>query len=154
MLLAQAGPPARETALGSCLRLPAADRSLIEFRHHSLKASTIESWSSPVDVAVSNSTARDRISTPAWCRASITCRPCGLRTSLWPPPDRPMWMTHPVWDGSQTRVCDTGPQVTSSSLFRCEPQRHSAICTGGRDPVLCQAFLLIWQGNRVIASGA
>ena len=31
---------------------PATERSLIEFRHHSLKASTIESWSLPVDVAV------------------------------------------------------------------------------------------------------
>ena len=29
---------------------PATERSLIEFRHHSLKASTIESWSLPVDV--------------------------------------------------------------------------------------------------------
>ena len=54
---------------------PATVRSLIEFRHHSLKASTIESWSLPVDVAVSKSSARDRNSTPAWCRPSITCSP-------------------------------------------------------------------------------
>ena len=32
---------------------PGTDPSLIEFRHYSLKASTIESWSLPVDVAVS-----------------------------------------------------------------------------------------------------
>ena len=30
---------------------PATERSLIEFRHHSLKASTIESWSRPLAVA-------------------------------------------------------------------------------------------------------
>ena len=30
---------------------------------------------------------------------------------------------------SQTRVCDTGPQFTAISLFRCGSQRHSAIRT-------------------------
>ena len=54
---------------------PATERSLIEFHHHSLKASTTESWSLPVDVAVSKSSARDRNSTPARCRPSITCSP-------------------------------------------------------------------------------
>ena len=54
---------------------PATERSLIEFRHHSLKASTIESWSLPVDVAASKSSDRDRNSTPARCRPSITCSP-------------------------------------------------------------------------------
>ena len=49
--------------------------SLIEFRHHSLKASTIASWSLPVAVEVSKSSDRDRNSTPAWCRPSITCSP-------------------------------------------------------------------------------
>ena len=44
---------------------PASERSLIEFRHHSLKASTIWSWSLPLAVAVSKSSARDRNSTPA-----------------------------------------------------------------------------------------
>ena len=37
-------------------------------------------------------------------------------------------------DGSQTRVCDTGPQVTPFSLFRGGSQRYSAIrtsCRGG-----------------------
>ena len=34
---------------------PATERSLIEFRHHSLKASTIASWSLPVAVEVSKS---------------------------------------------------------------------------------------------------
>ena len=57
------------------LAWPATERSLIEFRHHSLKASTIASWSLPVAVAVSKSSARDRNSTPAWCRPSITCSP-------------------------------------------------------------------------------
>ena len=34
------------------------------------------------------------------------------------------------WLGSsQTRVCDTGPQFTAISLFRCGSQRHSAIRT-------------------------
>ena len=44
---------------------PATERSLIEFRHHSLKASTIESWSLPMDVAVSKSSA-----SPAVCRSA------------------------------------------------------------------------------------
>ena len=54
---------------------PATERSLIELRHHSLKASTIESWSLPVEVEVSKSSARDRNSTPARCsqtRSSFT----------------------------------------------------------------------------------
>ena len=49
--------------------------SEFEFHHHSLKASTIASWSLPVGVAVSKSSDRDRNSTPALCRPSITCRP-------------------------------------------------------------------------------
>ena len=53
---------------------PATERSLIELRHHSLKASTIESWSLPVDVAVSKSSYRDRNSTPIRCRPSGLCR--------------------------------------------------------------------------------
>ena len=52
-----------------------APRSLIEFRHHSLKASTIAIWSLPVAVEVSKSSARDRNSTPARYRPSITCSP-------------------------------------------------------------------------------
>ena len=52
---------------------PATERSLIEFLHHSLKASTIESWSLPVDVAVSKSSARARNSTPARCKPSMIC---------------------------------------------------------------------------------
>ena len=47
------------------LAWPATERSLMEFRHHSLKASTIWSWSLPVAVEVSKSSARDRNSTPA-----------------------------------------------------------------------------------------
>ena len=56
---------------------PATERSLIEFRRHSLKASTIEIRSLPVDVDVdvSESSVRDRNSTPARCRSSITCGP-------------------------------------------------------------------------------
>ena len=61
--------------LASSRWLTPFERSLIEFRHHSLKASTIESWSLPVGVAVSKSSARDRNSTPARCRPSITCSP-------------------------------------------------------------------------------
>ena len=38
-----------------------------------------------------------------------------------------MWMRRPWQGGSQTRVCDTGPQFTPSSLFRCGSQRYSAI---------------------------
>ena len=54
---------------------PATERSLIEVRHHSLKASTIASWSLPVAVEVSKSSVRERNSTPAWCRPSITYSP-------------------------------------------------------------------------------
>ena len=54
---------------------PATVRSLIEFRHHSLKASTIESWSRPLAVDVSKSSDRDRNSTPARCGPSTTCSP-------------------------------------------------------------------------------
>ncbi len=35
----------------------------------------------------------------------------------------------PWLGGSQTRVCDTGPQFTAISLFKCGSQRHSAIRT-------------------------
>ena len=55
------------------LAWPATERSLSEFRHHSLKASTIESRSRSVDV--SKSCDRDRNSTSARCRPSITCSP-------------------------------------------------------------------------------
>ena len=37
-----------------------------------------------------------------------------------------------MWVVSQTRVCDTGPQVSSFSLFRCGSQRYSAIRTSWR----------------------
>ena len=73
--LGQARLPARETPLGPRLRLAATVRSLIEFRHHSLKASTIERWSRPLAVDVSKSSDRDRNSTPARYRPSITCSP-------------------------------------------------------------------------------
>ena len=58
---------------------PCTERSLIEFRHHSLKASTIASWSLPVAVvvAVSKSSARDRNSTPAWLQALDHLQPVG-----------------------------------------------------------------------------
>ena len=41
------------------------------------KASTIDSWSLPVDVAIelSKSSARARNATPAWRRVTITCSP-------------------------------------------------------------------------------
>ena len=67
LLLGQAGPSAR------ALAWPATERFLMEFRHHSLKASTIWSWSLPLAVAVSKSSVRDRNSTPASCRPSMTC---------------------------------------------------------------------------------
>ena len=57
------------------LAWPATERSLMEFRHRSLKASTIWSWSLPLAVAVSKSSARDRNSMPLRCRSSITCSP-------------------------------------------------------------------------------
>ena len=56
--------------LARAFACPATERSLIELRHHSLKASTIVSWSLPVAVAVSKSSDRDRNSTPARCRPS------------------------------------------------------------------------------------
>ena len=52
---------------------PATERCLIEFRRHPLRASTIESWSLLLDVAVSKSSARDRNSTPARCKPSMIC---------------------------------------------------------------------------------
>ena len=54
---------------------PATERSLIEFRHHSLKANTTASCSLPVDVDVSKSSDRDRNFPPTRCRPSITCSP-------------------------------------------------------------------------------
>ena len=44
-----------------------------------------------------------------------------------------MWMTRPVWGGSQTRVCDTGPQFTPFSLLGCGSQRYSAMPTSWRE---------------------
>ena len=46
-----------------------------------------------------------------------------------PEEGRPVWATHLCWVVSQTRVCDTGPQFTPFSLFRCGSQRYSAIRT-------------------------
>ena len=56
---------------------PATERSLIEFRHHSLKASTIASWSLPVAVEVSKSSARDQNSTPRQVQALDHLQPVG-----------------------------------------------------------------------------
>ena len=71
LLLAQARPSARESTLGSRLSLN-RDRALPDrVPPAPLKASTMESWSLPVDVAVSKSSARDRNSTPARCGPSI-----------------------------------------------------------------------------------
>ena len=39
----------------------------------------------------------------------------------------------PWLGGSQTRVCDTGPQFTPFSLFRCGSQRYGAIRTSWRE---------------------
>ena len=78
LLLGQARPSARETRPSArAFAWPATERSLIEFRHHSLKASTITSWSLPVDVAVSKSSARDRNSTPAMVQAFDHLQPVG-----------------------------------------------------------------------------
>ena len=49
-----------------------------------------------------------------------------------PEEGRPIWATRLCWVVSQTRVCDTGPQVTRLSLFRCGPQRHGEIRTNYR----------------------
>ena len=65
----------RERSVAGQAKARTEGRSLMEFRHHSLKASTIWSWSLPLAVAVSKSSVRDRNSTPAWCRPSITCSP-------------------------------------------------------------------------------
>ena len=46
------------------LAWPTTESSLSEFRHHSLKASTIEGWSLPVGVDVSKSSDRERDSIP------------------------------------------------------------------------------------------
>ena len=53
----------------------ATERSLIEFHHYSLKASTIRSGSRSVAVGVSKPSDRDWDSTLARCRPSITCSP-------------------------------------------------------------------------------
>ena len=67
----------------------------------------------------------------------VTPEQGGLRTRFWPAPERSMWMsrwvTRPGSGGSQTRVCDTGPQVTPFSLFRCGSQRYRAIRAGWRE---------------------
>ena len=89
---------------------PATERSRIEFRHHSLKASTIVSWSLPVAVAVLKSSDRDRNSTPARCRPSITCSPW-----VSPRESRSMWVT--------TRV---SPSTTRSSSSRRPPRSFLA----------------------------
>ena len=68
-------PEKRPSARAFAFAWPATVRSLIEFRHHSLKASTIESWSRPLAVDVSKSSDRDRNSTPILCRPSTTCSP-------------------------------------------------------------------------------
>ena len=67
LLLGQAGPSAGGKPLGPQPSPgPRPSRSLIEFRCHSLKASTIASCNLPVAVEVLKSSDRDRNSTPAW----------------------------------------------------------------------------------------
>ena len=53
------------------------------------------------------------------------------------------WMNRPGWGGPQMRVCDTGPQVSLFSLFRCGPQWHGAIRINCGANVPRQAFLAI-----------
>ena len=53
--------------------------------------------------------------------------PC--RTRFWSAPERSKWMTRPVWGGSQTRVCDTGPQRLPLSLVKDGSQGYSAMYT-------------------------
>ena len=65
----------KKRASARTLAWPATERSLIEFRHHSLKASTIERWSRLVAVHVSKSSDRNRNSAPILARPSITCSP-------------------------------------------------------------------------------
>ena len=43
-----------------------------------------------------------------------------------------MWISRFGWGGSQTRVCDTGPQFTTFSLSRSGSQRYSAKPTSWR----------------------
>ena len=70
---------------------------------------------------------------PAKPATEVTPEQGSLRTGFWSAPERSMWMSRwmnrPGWGGSQTRVCDTGPQVTPFSLFKCGSQRHSPIRT-------------------------
>ena len=54
------------------LAWPATERSLMEFRHHSLKASTTASCSLPVDVDVSKSSDRNRDFTSARCSRQVS----------------------------------------------------------------------------------
>ena len=140
---------------------PATERFLIEFRHHSLKASTIASRSFPVAVAalktpcrqgpefysrpvqpagqpLSGSAKVDRISGGSLkfsCQPapSVTPEEGGCRTRCWSTLEQCEWMTRPGWVVSQTRVCDTGPQFTPFSLFWGGSQRYSAIRTSWRE---------------------
>lgn len=66
-------PGKRPSARAMCC--PAMERSLMEFRYHSEKASTVVSCSLPFAVEVSKSSARDRNSTPLRWRSSVTWRP-------------------------------------------------------------------------------
>ena len=151
LLLGQAGPSAGETALGPRLRL-ARDRALpdrvrpplAEGEHHRKLElpggrGRVEGFrqgpelhSRPVPPAgqpVSGSAKVDRASGRT---VKFSCQPApsvtpeegGCRTRFWSAPERSMWMSHPGWGGSQTRVCDTGPQVTPLSLSRRGSQRH------------------------------
>ena len=111
------------------LAWPATERSLIEFRHHSLKASTIVSWSLPVAVDVSKSSDRDRNSTPARCRPSITLQPVGQ------PPGEPVNvgdhqgvpLDHQVQQFQEAAAVVLGPAGSSSAriLPREQPARTS-----------------------------
>ena len=115
---------------------PRPSASLIEFRHHSLQASTIVSWSLPVAVAVSKSSDRDRNSTPRPVQALDHLQPVGQ------PPGEPVNV------GDHQGV----PLDHQVQQFQLMANRVLAACRAaqpleglpGRSPQVCLATMSQW----------
>ena len=85
---------------------PTTERSLIEFRPHSLKASTIANLSLPVVGEMSRSSGSDRNSTPVRCRPSITYSP----------------QVRPVSEGA--KVDRVGERLLTAIIWLLNPDSH------------------------------
>ena len=144
-------PPLAEGEHHRELKLTRGRRSVEVFRQgtelHSRMVQALD-HQQPVGEPASGRAKVDRVGGKS---PTFSCHPApevapeqdGLRTSFWSALEWSMWMNRAGRVVSQTRVCDTGPQVTPFNLSRGGSQRYRAIRTSWKGNVPHQAFLPI-----------